>query len=458
MKATKIKHERKSPVKVIPISFLLAILVGTGLLMLPFSTVPGEETDIITALFTATTSICVTGLVVVDTCSHWTLFGHIVILLLIQIGGLGVVAVGAMFMMVRKKKLTLEDRVLLGSSLNIDKSGGLLAFLIKIFKGTFLVEGVGAVLYSAKFVPLLGLKGLWASVFNSVSAFCNAGMDIIGPDSMISFQDSPYLLGVTMALIVLGGLGFVVWFDMIGGIRTGLKRRLPLCTVIDHLSEHSKLVLTMTGLLILTGTIGIFAAEYYNFATIGNMSLSGKLANSLFQSVTLRTAGFASVPQESLTELSCLICYILMFIGGSPVGTAGGIKTVTAFLVFRNALSYVRGNKESVVFRRRVPEEMIRKAAAIVFVSCCVACVMTLLLVAIEDIPLVNALFEILSALGTVGLSRGVTPGLGTVGRLIVIIAMYLGRIGPISMAVFFAKTAGKENKVQHADGVFYVG
>ena len=450
---------RISPVRAIPLSFLLVILIGTLLLMLPFSTATGQETGFTTALFTATTSVCVTGLVVVDTYAQWSLFGQIVILLLIQIGGLGVVAVGAMFMLVGKKRFSLGDRVLLNSSLNVDKSRGLLSFLIKIFKGTFIVEGIGAVLYAVKFIPMFGiLKGIWASVFNSVSAFCNAGIDVIGPNSMMDFQNSPYLLAITMILIVLGGLGFVVWFDLYDGIIKGIRRRLSPRAIMSHLTVHSKLVLSLTAALIVFGAIGIFAAEYHNPETIGNMSLSGKIWNSLFQSVTLRTAGFASISQEGLTEVSCMFCYILMFIGGSPVGTAGGIKTVTAFFIFRNALSYIEGKKESVVFRRRITDEHIRKAAAIVLASFIVAWVMTVLLLIRGGIPVVDALFEIISAVGTVGLSRGLTPSLDHVGRLIVILTMYLGRIMPISMAVFFAKTAGKENKLRHADGIFYVG
>ena len=459
MKENKMPQKRISPVRAIPISFLLVIVAGSLLLLLPFSSVPGETTDITTAFFTATTSVCVTGLVVVDTCAHWSVFGQIVILLLIQIGGLGVVAVGAMVLLVRRVHFSLGDRILLSSSLNVDKRRGLLSFLTKIFKGTFLVEGIGAALYAVKFVPMYGLaKGLWASVFLSVSAFCNAGIDILKPDSMVSFNNSPYLMSITMALIVLGGLGFVVWFDLVDGLAAGIRRRLSPRAIVSHFSVHSKLVLAMTGILILLGAIGFFTAEYSNPATIGNMSLSGKIWNSFFQSVTLRTAGFASVLQERLTEASCLLCYILMFIGGSPVGTAGGIKTVTAFLVIRNAASYIRQRREDIVFKRRVPEEMFRKAAAIVFVSFCAVCVMTLLLLNRGGISLADGLFEIVSALGTVGLSRALTPSLDTGGRWIVIVSMFLGRIGPISMAVFFAKPAGKENKVRHADGVFYVG
>ena len=453
------KNIRISPGFIIPASFLLTIITGTILLLLPFASAEGETTGIITALFTATTSVCVTGLVVVDTYAHWSLFGQLVILLLIQIGGLGVVAVGAMAMLAVRKRFTIGDRKLLSDSLNFEKRRGLLSFLIRIFKGTFLVEVTGAVIYAVKFVPVLGpAMGIWAAVFQAVSAFCNAGMDVVGPTSMIAFRDSPLVMWVTVILIVLGGLGFVVWFDIIDNILNGIKSHLSPGETTGHLSEHSKIVLIMTVTLILSGMFGILAAEYNNPDTIGNMSLSGKLLNSLFQSVTFRTAGFASIPQEGLTELSCLIGYILMFIGGSPAGCAGGVKTVTIFLVLMNALSYVKGKKEIVVFRRRVSEEIMRKASAVLIVSTITVLVMSLLLMSRGGIALTDAVYEIISALATVGLSRGLTPNLDDIGRIIVIISMYLGRIGPISMGIFFIKPAKGENMIKHADGIFYVG
>ena len=459
MNENSLPRTRISPVRLIPISFFIAIVIGTLLLLLPFSSASGEKTDLLTALFTATTSVCVTGLVVVDTYSHWSSFGHVVILLLIQMGGLGVVAVGSMFMIVGKKKFTLADRVLLNDSLNVEKKRGLLSFLIRIFRGTFIVEGIGAVLYAFKFIHLYGpLKGLSTSIFHSISAFCNAGIDIIGPDSMIGFQESPYLLCVTMTLIILGGLGFVVWVNLVDGIRHGIRNHLNPRRIFRHLPVHTKLVLSVTGFLILSGGIVFFIVENHNPGTIGGMGLSGKIFNSLFQSVTLRTAGFASIPQQNLTEASCMISYILMFIGGSPVGTAGGVKTVTAVLVFMNSLCYIRGKREIVIFKRRVPVESLRKAAAVFFVSFFVVLLMTVLLLARGGIDLTDGLFEIVSALGTVGLSRNLTSSLDRVGRILVVISMYLGRIGPISMAVFFAKAAGNENKVHHADGTFYVG
>ncbi len=448
-----------SSVYLIPISFLLTILIGAVLLNLPVSSATGESTGLLTALFTSTTSVCVTGLVVVDTYLHWSMFGQFVILILVQIGGLGVVAVGSMLMLIGKRKFSLGSRNLLTDALNLEKRRGLLSFLIKIFKGTFIVELIGAFFYSIYFVPRLGFsKGMWASLFQAVSAFCNAGMDVVGPNSMIDFHYSGLMMSVTSILIILGGLGFVVWFDVIDGIKEGIKKRMSPAKIIKRLPIHSKLVLILTGLFLLVGTVGILFTEYNNPDTIGNMDFTGKLSNSFFQSVTFRTAGFASVPQDKLTEGSCFIGYILMFIGGSPVGTAGGVKTVTAFLVFMNAVSYIKGRKENLVFNKRITEELMRKAAAIVFVSFMSVFLMTFLLMVTGGINLTDSLYEVVSALATVGLSRGLTPLLNTAGRLIIIVSMYLGRIGPISMAVFFSKGSGMENKIKHSEGKLYVG
>ena len=450
---------RIKPEHYIPFSFLAAIIIGSLLLMLPAASASGESTGFLTALFTATTSVCVTGLVVVDTYAHWSMFGQFVILILIQVGGLGVVAVGSMIMLVSKRKFFLWNRMLLGDSLNVDKKRGILLFLIRMFRGVFIVEAVGAALCAIKFVPMLGVgKGLWASVFQSVSAFCNAGMDVVGPDSMISLRGSYLLMITTMILIVLGGIGFVVWFDVIDGIKDGVKKRFSPARAFSRLPEHTKLVLVLTLILIAFGTVAILVAEYNNPATLGGMALPDKILNSVFQSVTFRTAGFASIPQDGMTEVSCMTGYLLMFIGGSPVGTAGGIKTVTAFLFFISAFSYISGKRENVVFKRRIPESLMKKAAAIVFFSICTVFVMTYLLMSGDGITLVDALYEVTSALGTVGLSRGLTPHLDRFGQIVIIVSMYLGRIGPISMAIFFAKGSKGDNLIKHADGTFNVG
>ena len=451
--------KKLKPVHYIPVSFLLAIALGTVLLMLPVSSASGTMTDLLTALFTATTSVCVTGLVVVDTYAHWSFFGQLVILILIQIGGLGVVAVGSMIMVVTKHKLFLSNRMLLGDSLNVDSKKGLIHFLKRMFRGVIIVEVSGIFLYAIKFIPMLGFfKGLWASIFQSVSAFCNAGMDIVGPNSMIDFRDSSLLMITTMTLIILGGIGFVVWFDVIEGINNSIKYHYSLKQGFSRLPEHTKIVLLMTAGLLISGSVIIFAAEYNNPDTIGQMSLGGKIMNSIFQSVTYRTAGFASVPQDKLTEISCTAGYILMFIGGSPVGTAGGIKTMTAFLFFINAFSYINGKSENVVFHKRVPEELMKKSAAIIFFSLSAVFVMNMLLMSRGGISHTDALYEVISALGTVGLSRGLTPNLDSIGRIIIIVSMYLGRIGPISMAIFLAKGNTGENSITHANGKFYVG
>lgn len=453
------KKFRIQPVQLIPLSFLVTIIIGTLFLMLPISTADGESTGVLTAIFTATTSVCVTGLVVVDTFSHWSFFGQFIIMILAQIGGLGVVSVASMIMIMGKKKFTFGEHKLLGDSLNVEKNKELLSFLKRIFTGVFIVEGIGTCLYAVKFIPLLGLyRGIWASVFHSVSAFCNAGMDVVGPNSMIDFQSSGYLMCLTMILIILGGIGFVVWFDVIDGIKEGIRKHFSPLKILKRFPVHTKLVLLMTVSLIILGTVVIFLAEYDNPLTLGNMSLGNKILNSLFQSVTFRTAGFASVPQDGLTDISCLIGYILMFIGGSPVGTAGGIKTVTVFLVIMNAVSYIRGKKENVIFHQRVSEELMRKAAAVTCVSIFAVCLMTILLMFSQSIPLNDALYEVISALGTVGLSKGLTPTLNMESRIIIIIAMYLGRIGPISMAIFFTKEDNTKNKIKHSEGTFFVG
>ena len=450
---------RLSPAHIIPLSFLVAIAVGTLLLLLPAATAEGAETDFLTALFTSTTSVCVTGLVVVDTYAHWSLFGQIVILVLIQLGGLGIVTAVSMLMLFLRRRFSLRSRTLLLDALNLDSRLGLMSFLARIFKWTLLVEGLGALLYCFAFIPRFGVvKGIWVSLFTSISAFCNAGIDIIGPDSLHGYAGSPLVLGVTMALIVLGGLGYIVWFDVGRCLRDGIRFRYSPRQAVRRLGEHSRLVLRLTLGLILLGALLVFLAEYRNPDTLGAMSPGEQVLNSLFQSVTFRTAGFYAVPQEKLGAFSCLVGYLWMFIGGSPIGTAGGVKTVTMFLVFANALSYARARKDTTLFRRRISDELMQKASAIVMISFFTLFVSALLLLAFEPVSMMDGLFEAISAVATVGLSRGLTASLGTAGRIVIIATMYLGRIGPISMALFLARPKPGRNSVTYGEGKFYVG
>lgn len=348
---------------------------------------------------------------------------------------------------------------MLRDSLNLDSISGLLDFLSRVICGTLIVEITGALFYMIAFVPRFGLaRGIWVSVFNAVSAFCNAGMDILGPDSLAPYRENPLVLTVTMVLIVMGGLGYVVWMDIGNKIIFGRKKHFSALQIIKRFSEHTKLVMTASLTLLAAGTAIIFAAEFRNPETLGEMSLPFKLLNSLFESVTFRTAGFASFSQAGLTDTSCIAAYVLMFIGGSPIGTAGGVKTTTFWLMILSVTSYIQGENEGWIFRRSVSIEQMKKASVIIEVSMATVFLLTLLLVSTNPVGITDGLFEIISACGTVGLTRDVTPMLNTVGKLIVIAGMFLGRIGPISMALFLAGRKKNKASCHYAEGDFYIG
>ena len=453
------KRFRLSSIHLIPLSFLAAILIGTVLLSLPVSSAEGHWTPLVDSLFTAATSVCVTGLVVVDTYLYWSTFGQAVILVLIQIGGLGVITVVATLMLLANKRFSLNSRLTLKDALNLNSTSGLLGFLSRIIRGTVIAELVGALLYMTAFIPRLGTgRGFWVSVFNSISAFCNAGIDILGPDSLAPYRTDPLILTVTILLIVTGGIGYVVWLDLAKKTAFGIRRSFSPRQIIKRFSEHTKLVLAITGTLILAGTVIVFAAEHNNPDTIGSMPFSLKLLNSLFESVTFRTAGFATFSQKHLTDISCIAAYLLMFIGGSPIGTAGGVKTTTFYLYILNITTYIRRQSSAKVFNRSVTAAQMKKASVIVEVSAITVLALTLLLIAVDPVDFKDGLFEIMSACATVGLSRDITSTLNTAGKLVVTLAMYLGRIGPISMAIFLAGGKREESGVHYADGNFYIG
>ena len=427
--------------------------------MIPAATATGEHTSFLTALFTATTSICVTGLVVVDTFSHWSFLGQLIILLLIQIGGFGVITLYSSIMMLLKKNFTLRTRLLIQDYYNLDSIQGLIRFLIKVIKGSFFVEGLGFIFYSFIFIPRFGFfKGLWVSVFNAVSAFCNAGMDVIGSSSLIEYQTNVPMNLITIFLIVSGGLGYVVWFDCLENIKKGFKQKYSLRTFWRRLGEHTKLVINLTLFFLISGTLLVLLFEWNNPETIGNLSFGNKLLVSFFQSVTFRTAGFATVPQEALTPSTCLVGCIYMFIGGSPVGTAGGVKTVTVFVVLLNVMSFIRNRTEPVVFNHSVSEKLINKANAIVIVNLLLTITLIVALMQTCNVPLIDAAYEIFSATGTVGLSRALTSSLNVPGMIIVMLGMYAGRIGPISMALFFNISRSDKNDIKFSSGHFIVG
>ena len=419
--------------------FALAILAGTLLLMLPFATAEGESTGFLDALFTSATSICVTGLTTVTTATHWSRFGKIVILLLIQLGGLGVITVMMLLLMLLGKLMTIKDRMLVQDTYNLAGTGGVARLVRRIAAGTLLVEGVGALCYSLVFIPRFGpAEGIWQSVFLSVSAFCNAGIDILGESSLSPFVGDVWINAVTMALIILGGLGFLVWGDLLTGVKREKEHRREH-RFFKRLTLHTKVVLTATAVLIGVGTVLIFLLESGNPETLGGMSLGKKWLAALFQSVTFRTAGFFTIPQDGLTGGSLLIAYIWMLIGGSPAGTAGGIKTTTAVMVLLCIASVVRGRPDSRAFGRKIPDENIRSALAVMMIGIFAVFAGALILCVTEPFPLPDILFEAVSAVGTVGLSRGITASLSSVGKVVIIAMMFMGRIGPITLVMAFA-------------------
>lgn len=434
-------HRRKkvfTTTRIIALGFLVTILVGTMLLMLPISATSGKVTNFVDSLFTATTSVCVTGLVTVPTYAHWTVFGQVVIALLAQIGGLGVITFTMLFMIVLGKKIGLKQRLLIQDAYNLNTIQGMVVLIKKIIKGTWIVEGIGALLYMTVFVPEFGWIGIWKSIFNSISAFCNAGMDVLGPDSLAPYVGNPVINITTMALIILGGVGFPVWWSVLNMLKERHRKHHTLRMGVHHLSLHTKMVLFITFFLILVGAFLVFVLEYNNPETLGNLPLWEKIQASFFQSVTTRTAGFLTISQSGLRNATALICCILMFIGGSPSGTAGGVKTTTVAILALTVVSIIKGRNDTEMFGRKINENLVRRALSIFMVSFVVMIIAVIALTIVQPGEFIDCFFEVISAIATVGLSRDFTTKLTIAGRIIIIITMYIGRIGPISLALFF--------------------
>ena len=447
--------KRLSTTHWILLSFLMAILVGSLLLSLPISTQTGSSVSYVDALFTATTATCVTGLVTLPTFTTWSIFGQIVILILIQIGGLGIITVLSGIAVAINRKMKLKDSRLVSDAFNISSLEGISNFVRRVLIGTLIVEGVGALLYMTVFVPQFGLKGIWISIFTSVSAFCNAGIDIIAENSLCSYATNPIINIVTALLIILGGLGYIVWWDVLRVIK---DFKIQKFKCFKRLTLHSKIVLSVSAILIFGGAILIFVFEYSNPQTIGNMSLLDKIQVSLFQSVTTRTAGFATIPQENLTDTSAIISLLLMFIGGSPVGTAGGVKTVTVAVLIFTTYALITNKNEVDVFNRSLSKQIVRKAVAVTVMSFSIMFISTVLLSAVTNASVLDILYETVSATATVGLTRNLTPFLNLWGKLIIVFTMYLGRIGPISLAIAFAYNKESSNGIKNPTEEISVG
>lgn len=433
--------------QIIILSFFSIIVVGAFLLMLPISLASNQFNNPYTAFFTATSATCVTGLTLVDTELYYSAFGQAVILLLIQIGGLGFMSLAMLFNLLLKRRVSPKERVIFVQSMNLFSSEKMFPFIKSMLTFTFSFEGAGALLLSLRFVPKFGVgEGIAKSVFHSVSAFCNAGFDILGksnPRPFMNFEtyaDDLYVNMVIGLLIVCGGLGFVVWYD----IYHALKDRKKLFL-------YSKMVLAISGILIVSGTAIFLASEWDNPSTMGNYSLGGKILRSLFLSITCRTAGFATINIEGLTDISKVTSMLLMFIGGSSGSTAGGIKTVTAGIVLIAVFQIVKGNKEFNFRKRRIESGVVSRAFALFSISALTLLVCSFLLNFTERTNgnrFLDLAFEAFSAFGTVGLSASVTPELSHLGMIIIMALMFFGRVGitTIAFTVMMSLSAEKQS------------
>lgn len=420
-----------NPPLVLSLGFAILISIGGILLSLPFFTKSGQATDLIDAFFVAASASCVTGLTPVNTLEHWNTYGHILIIILIQIGGLGVMSLASIIPLILGKKIGMKSRQILKEQLNVESLEGMIVLFKYVLIFTFGTEILGAILLSIRFVPLYGLlDGVWISIFHSISAFCNAGFDILG-DSIYPFRDDA-LINLTLSfLVVVGGLGFVVTSEL-------FRRRS-----FKKISTHSKLVLMMTAILLFLGTIVFYILEKSGGVLQGE-SLKGSLLESFFQSVVARTAGFYSVDLSKIKDSTALMLMGLMFVGGSPGSTAGGIKTTTLGVLILSTAAVIRGENEPVVFGRHIGIEVIRKALAIFLVSFGIILSVSFVLTITESAGLVDILYETVSALATVGASKGITAGLTRHGKILITLCMYLGRLGPMTMAFAFGMKARK--------------
>lgn len=433
-----IKHLSK--VQTIALGFFLIIVVGTILLMLPIASRDGQSTGFLNALFTATSSTCVTGLVVVDTYTNWTLFGQVVIIGLIQIGGLGFITIGMFFSIFLKRKIGLKERNLIQESVNTLQISGMVRLVKKIVCYSLVFEGIGALLLMIRFIPRFGwLKGIWYGIFHSISAFCNAGFDLMGQfepySSLTMYYDDILVNVVIMLLIVIGGIGFIVWDD-ISKHKWQIKKYML----------HTKIVLSVTVILILGGALCFYLFERNNLLL--GMDVQGQVLSSFFGSVTPRTAGFNTTDTGAYTEATRMLTVILMFIGGSPGSTAGGIKTTTMMVILLYIWSNLRNKKGLNIFGRRLDEDAIKKASTVFFINLILAATCATIMCALEAVPLSDIMMEVFSAIGTVGISTGITRDITTVSKYILILLMYCGRIGSMSFALSFTEKK-RSNPVQ---------
>lgn len=415
--------EGLEPAQALVLSFLATIIIGTIILYLPIST-NGERLSLIDALFTATSATCVTGLIVVDTGSRFNLFGQLIILLLIQLGGLGIMTFSTLFALMLGKKIRIRDQKVIAHTLSPSSMGGLGILVRYVVIFTFAVEAIGALLLYLSFSKdLSSLKAVYYAIFHSISAFCNSGFSLFRT-SFMDYHNDLWLNLVIISLVIIGGIGFIVVTDIFGLLRGKTKR----------LSLHSRVVLILSFGLIILGTVLILLFE--STRTLSDLPVGEKLICSLFHAVTPRTAGFNTLETRALAPATLFLTIILMFIGGSPGSTAGGIKTTTLSILLGIVKARIHDREEIELFKRRIPQDIAHRALAIVMLSICLVVISTMSLLLIEkNVDFLGILFEATSAFGTVGLSTGITPHLSFLGKITIILTMFIGRVGPLTLA-----------------------
>ena len=402
------------------------------------------------SLFTATSAVCVTGLVIVDTGTHWNAFGQTIIILLIEIGGLGFMSFTTFLAVLLGKKITLRERLIMQEAMNTFNIQGLVKMVEYVIGFTFGVQIIGAVILSTQFIPEFGLvKGVLYSLFHSISAFCNAGFDLFGNfNSLTGYYDNSVIIIIIALLIIIGGLGFTVWLELYSYNFKGIRK----------ISVHSKIVILITSVLVIGGTILMFLLEYNNPETLGPMGIIDKIINSFFAAVTPRTAGFNSISTSGMTTAGKFLTIILMFIGGSPGSTAGGLKTATFGLIILTVISVVKGREDTEAFGRRFSKELVYKAFAILFVAISLVILATMILSISEyKESLLDLLYEVTSAFGTVGITVGVTQRLSSFGKVVILIMMYFGRVGPLTVALAITSRR-KKASYKYPEGKILIG
>lgn len=450
-KRAKLLRGRLSPTRTIALVFICMILVGTALLMLPISSRSGASVGAIPALFTATSATCVTGLVAGDTWTLFSGFGQAVILCLIEVGGLGFMSAACLVIFLFRRKIGLRQRMVIAQALSINEMEGVVRLQKWVLLGSLFIQLAGAAILFFRFLPDYGwTTALKWGIFHAVSAFCNAGFDIVGSvapgQNMMLFQNDPVVLITLMALVVIGGLGFFVWEEVI------------TCRSMKKWSVYTKLVLLSTLVLILSGAALTVLLEWNNPNTLGNMPAGQKVLNGFFQSVTLRTAGFSSFDQANLTEPGKAVSIVLMLIGGCSGSTAGGLKTVTVLVLILFAVSRARGRSRVSVFRRNIPGEKVMDAMTIVSVVVGLAFFGAIVICATSGVRFLDALYETVSALATVGLTSGVTPHLSIISKLMIIVFMYFGRVGILTLSLGFLLGDRAQERFQYADTNLLIG